>query len=159
MYIDKDLMFSDAQVISASTDATGTNIIDLGVGRSIGTGEPMCVVFQIDVAADQAQGDEDYAFQVEYATSAAQTTYRVVSRVAFESGTPAAGFLDADLLVAGYVFALPVPPVSDSVDDRFLGVRYDVAGTTAGLTVTAWLAPQSMVDSAKTIYASGYSIT
>jgi len=159
MYIDKNLLLSDAQAITA--DAISTNIIDLGVtgGYSLGTGEPMCVVFQVDVDADQTTGDEDYAFQVEYATSSAQTTYRVVGRLAFESGTPAAGFLDADLLVAGYVFAIPVPPVSSTVDDKFLGVRYDVAGTTPTITVTAWLAPLSLVDTAKINYASGYSIT
>ena len=60
MYVDNELLLSDAQAVT--TDAVGTNVIDLSVDRSIGNGEPMAVVFTIDVAADQTSGDEDYTF-------------------------------------------------------------------------------------------------
>lgn len=158
MYIDRNLLLSDAQAVTA--DAVGTNVIDLSVARSIGSGEPISVFFQVDVAADQTTGDEDYTFDVEFASDAAQTTARkLVGRRIFESGTPTAPAQDADLLVAGFVFEIPIPAVSAAEDERYLGIRYDVAGTTPTITCTAWVAPSVMGDDPKVNYASGYSIT
>ena len=51
MILDSQLKFSDSQAVTAS--AVGTNVIDLSVARSIGSGEPMVVMFVVDVAADQ----------------------------------------------------------------------------------------------------------
>jgi len=157
MYVDAQNLFSDAQAVTA--DAVGTNVIDLGVARSIGNGEPMAVVFSVDVAADQTTGDEDYTFDVEYATDAAQTTGRqLVGRRIYESGTPGAPAQDADLLVAGYRLAIPIPPTTGAEDARYLGIRYDVAGTTPTITVTAFLTPMSMIDAAVD-YADGFTIS
>lgn len=157
MIFDKDLLFSDAQAITA--DAVGTNVIDLSVARNIGAGEPLAVVFIVDVAADQTTGDEDYTFDVEYATNAAQTTGRqLIGRRVFESGTPTAPAQDADLLVAGYMFTIPLPSVSATEDERYIGIRYDVTGTTPTITCTAFLAPLSMVDSHKVAYPNAYTI-
>lgn len=157
MIPDKDLLFSDAQAITA--DAVGTNSLDLSVARSIGSGEPMAVVFIVDVAADQTTGDEDYTFEVEYASNAAQTTGRqLIGRRVFESGTPTAPAQDADLLVAGYMFTIPLPSVSATEDERYIGIRYDVTGTTPTITCTAFLAPLSMVDSHKVAYPNAYTI-
>lgn len=151
-------MFSDAQAVTA--DAVGTNVIDLSVARNIGAGEPMCVIFQVDVAADQTTGDEDYTFDVEYASDAAQTTARkLIGRRIFESGTPTAPAEDADLLVAGFMFMVPIPSTAAAEDERYLGIRYDVTGTTPTITMTAWVAPQSFYDDPKIAYTSGYSIT
>jgi hypothetical protein len=155
--IDANLLFSDAQAITA--DAVGTNVIDLTAAAAIGAGEPMAVVFVVDVAADQTTGDEDYTFDVEYATNAAQTTGRqLIGRRVFESGTPTAPAQDADLLVAGFQFVIPIPPVSASEDERYIGIRYDVTGTTPTITCTAYLTPMSMVDSAKVSYPNGYTV-
>ena len=145
MLIDKDLTFSDAQSVSSS--AVGTNVIDLGGDLSIGVGEPMGVVFVVDVAADQTTGDEDYTFDVEYASDAGQTTARkLVGRRIFESGTPDAPAEDADLLVAGFKFVIPIPPTGLSESERYLGIRYVTAGTTPTITVTAFLQPLSMIQ-------------
>lgn len=158
MIIDANLLFSDAQAITE--DAVGTNVIDLSQDRSIGNGEPMAVVFVVDVAADQTTGDEDYTFEVEYASAAAQNAGRqLIGRRVFESGTPAAGLQDADLLVAGFKFAIPIPPTALSESERYLGIRYDVAGTTPTITCTAFLTPMSMIDSAKVSFANGYDIS
>jgi len=156
MYVDSQLLFSDAQAITA--DAVGTNVIDLGVDRSIGNGEPMCVMFSVDVAADQTTGDEDYAFEVEYASNAAQSTgrQRVGSRL-FESGTPDAPAQNADLLVVGFKFFIPIPPTTLAESERYIGIRYDVTGTTPTITTTAVLIPMSMVD-ANVLYADGFTI-
>ena len=156
MYVDSQLLFSDAQAITA--DAVGTNVIDLSQDRSIGGGEAMCVMFSVDVAADQTSSDEDYTFEVEYSSDAAQTTARKrVGFTAYQSGTPAAPTLNADLLVAGYKFFLPIPPGPLSISERFLGIRYDVTGTSPTITCTAVLMPMSMVD-ADAVYVDGFTI-
>jgi len=145
MYIDNFLKLSDAQALTAT--AVGTNVIDLSDERSIGNGEPMAVVFSVGVAADQTTGDEDYTFDVEYATNAAQSTgAQLMGRRIFESGTPTAPAQDADLLVAGFLFAIPIPPTTLDEDGQFLGVRYTLAGTTPSITVDAWVAPLADVS-------------
>lgn len=156
MYVDAQSLFSDAQALTAT--AVGTNVIDLGANRSIGNGEPLAVVFTIDVAADQGTGDEDYTFEVEYATDAAQTTGRqLVGRRIFESGTPTAPAQDADLLVAGFKVVIPVPPTTTAESARYIGVRYTLAGTSPSVTVTADLKPMNMIE-AQNYYADGYEI-
>ena len=140
MYIDSLLQISDAQALTVT--AVGTNVIDLSVARSIGSGEPMALVFSVGVAADQTTGDEDYTFDLEYATNAAQSTgAQLMGRRIFESGTPTAPAQDADLLVAGYVFAIPIPPVTASETGQYLGMRATLAGTTPTITVDCWVAP------------------
>ena len=157
MLIDAENRFSDSQAITA--DAVGTNVIDLGADRSIGNGTPMAVLFTVEVDADQTTGDEDYTFEVEYASNAAQTTGRqLIGRRAFESGTPTAPAQDADLLVAGFSFAIPIPPTRLTESERYLGIRYDVTGTTPTITMSAVLVPLSMVD-AQAIYPKGYTVS
>lgn len=157
MILDLQNQFSNSQAITA--DAVGTNVIDLGVDRSIGNGEPMCVFFTCEVAADQTTGDEDYTFDVEYASDAAQTTARqLIGRRIFESGTPAAPAQDADLLIAGFSFIIPIPPTTLTQSERFIGIRYDVTGTTPTITMSADLVPLSMVV-ARNIYPKGYTVS
>ena len=157
MYTDAQTQFSDAQAVT--TDAVGDNVIDLSIDRSIGNGEAMGVMFIVDVAADQTTGDEDYTFDVEYASNAAQTTGRqLIGRRVFESGTPDAPAQDADLLVAGFRFFVPIPPTTLAESERYLGIRYDTLGVTPTITMTAFLMPMSMVDADNT-YADGFAIT
>ncbi len=156
MYIDDQLLFSDAQAITA--DATGTNVVDLGVSRALGVGEPMAVLFTVDVAADQTTGDEDYEFEVEYASAAAQDAgQQQIGSLIFESGTPGAPALNADLLVAGFQFAISIPHIKSGVQNRYLGVRYDVTGTSPTVTITAALMPLSMIQG-EVVYAKNYAI-
>lgn len=157
MYTDARLQFSDAQALTAT--ALSTNVIDLGVARAIGNGEEMSVLITVDVAADQGAGDEDYTFAVEFGTNAAISTGRQeVGRRIFESGTPDAPAQNADLLVAGFAFAIPVPQLSSGEVARYLGVRYTLAGTTPTITVTTHLVPTSVI-SQYTPYANGYTIS
>ena len=158
MILDAETRFSDSQALTAT--AVGTNVVDLSQDRAIGTGEPMAVVFTVVVAADQTTGDEDYTFDVEYASDAAQTTARkLVGRRIFESGTPGAPAEDADLLVAGFKFAIALPPSTLSSSEQFIGVRYTLAGTTPTITVDADLVPQSFVGMNDIQYANNYTIT
>lgn len=157
MYLDGQLLLSDAQAVTAS--AVGTNVIDFSVDTSIGNGEPMAIVIVVDVAADQTTGDEDYTFDVEFASNAAQSTgVQLVGRRIFESGTPTAPAQNADLLVAGFKFTIPLPVTALSESEQFLGIRYVTAGTSPTITCTAFLQPMSMIDGYNT-YADGYAIT
>lgn len=157
MILDLQHRFSDAQAVT--TDAVGSNVIDLSLDRAIGTGEPMCIVFTVDVAADQTTGDEDYQFDVEYASDAAQTTARqLIGRRIYESGTPTAPAQNADLLVAGFTFVIDIPPTKLSESERYLGIRYDTTGTTPTITMTAHLQPKSMIQMTDD-YASGFTVT
>jgi len=157
MFLDAELQFSDSQAVT--TDAVGTNVIDLSVDRSIGNGEPMAVVIVVEVDADQTTGDEDYSFDVEYASDSAQTTGRqLIGRRVFESGTPTAPAQDADLLVVGFKIVIPIPPTTLAESEQFLGIRYDTLGTTPTITCSAYLQPMSMIDADNT-YASGFTVS
>lgn len=157
MILDAQLQFSDSQAVT--TDAVGTNVIDLGVDRSIGNGTAMGVVFIVEVAADQTSSDEDYTFDVEYASNAAQSTGRqLIGRRVFESGSPTAPAQDADLLVVGFKFIIPIPPTTLAESERYLGIRYDTTGTSPIITCSAYLAELSMID-ATNDYADGFLIT
>jgi len=158
MILDAQNLFSDAQALTAT--AISDNVIDLSQARSIGNGEPLAVLFVVDVAADQTTGDEDYTFEVKYASNAALTAgENLIGRRVFESGTPGAPAQDADLLVAGFRFYIPIPPTQAAEDERYFGVEYTLAGTTPTITVTAALMPMSMIDSNLIEYANGYTIT
>lgn len=157
MFLDAFNQFSDSQAVT--TDAVGTNVIDLSLNRSIGNGEPMAVVWIVEVAADQGAGDEDYTFEVEYSSDAAQTADRqLMGRRVFESGTPTAPAQDADLLVPGFRIIIPIPPTKLTESNRFIGIRYDTLGDTPSITVSAFLQPLSMID-ATNDYADGFNIT
>lgn len=156
MYIDAQSEFSSSQAVTV--DAVGTNVIDLGSVRAIGNGCPMAVAFFIEVAADQTTGDEDYEFQVEYASNAAQSAgQQIVGLRKYESGTPGAGSQNADLLVSGYTVIIPVPPTTTAESGQFIGVRYNTTGTTPSVTVSAALMPLADID-ATNDYANNYTI-
>ncbi|MCK5236705.1 MAG: hypothetical protein KAR06_06940, partial [Deltaproteobacteria bacterium] len=145
MLQDAQAKFSDSEAITASQ--VGENVIDLSQDRSIGVGEPMAVVINVEVAADQTTGDEDYTFDAEFASDAAQTTARqLIGRRVFESGTPTAPAQNADLLVAGFQIVIPIPPTVLSESERYLGIRYVTAGTSPTITCSAVLMPMNMIQ-------------
>jgi hypothetical protein len=156
MYIDNQNELSNSQAVTAS--AVGTNVIDLGSNRSIGNGEPMAAVFFIEVAADQTSGDEDYTFQVEYSSNAAQSAGRqLIGSRSFESGAPVAPAQDADLLVSGFKIIVPIPPTTTAESGQFIGIRYVTAGTSPTITCSASIMPMSMIDATNS-YANAYTI-
>lgn len=63
MYLDAQLLFSDAQAITAA--AGSTNKIDFGAARDIGTGEPLYVVVTVDVAFTDASSDSTLTVALE----------------------------------------------------------------------------------------------
>lgn len=157
MILDAQNQLSDSQALTAT--AISTNVIDLSSDRSIGSGEPMAVVFNVEVAADQTTGDEDYTFAVEMAAEVALDTTNVeIGRIVFESGTPTLPAFDADLLVAGFTFAIPVGPLPVSMSAQYLAARYTLAGTTPTITVSAHFIPLSGVQNTL-LFANNYTIS
>lgn len=55
MYVDAQLLFSDAQAVTAA--AASTNTVDLGIARDIGAGQDLYVVSVCDVAMTDAGSD------------------------------------------------------------------------------------------------------
>ncbi len=156
MFLDGQNQFSDSQALTVT--ALSTNVIDLSLIRAIGVGEPLCVVFNVEVTALVSDDDEDYTFGLEVASAAAMDAgQQEIAQLQFESGTPGAPALDADLLVAGYSFTIPVPPLPNSIANRYLGVRYTLAGTSMGITVSAHLQPQNQIQMVNN-YADGIAI-
>ena len=143
MYIDKQLLVSEAQAVSS--DGYATNVIDLGVaGRNIAAGEQMAFVVFVDTAADAADGDETYEFQIH-------------ESAASNMGSPTTLLTKAvsrTLLTAGAKVILPVPETAL----QYLSVYYNVGGTSPSITVTTALIPLSMVDQYKS-YANNYTIS
>lgn len=148
MRTDALLLLSDAQAVTA--DVVSTNALKLGAaGLDIGVGEPLAVVFVIDVAADYTTGDETYKFVVRTATASNGTT-GAVSLVE----TPA---IAGDALTAGTRFALLLPQNRVAATATHLAAYYDVTGTTPTVTVTAFVQPASMVQNDE-YYASGFTV-
>jgi len=148
MYLDAQQLFSDAQALTVT--AVSTNVIDLGVDRNIGIGEPMCVVFNVDVAADSTTGNETYEFQVQ--TGSTATPADVIAKVGY-GGT---NELAETVLVAGYRAIVALP--NNSALDRYLRINYVLGGTTPTITVTAHLQPMNMVQ-AEAVYPDGITIS
>ena len=138
MFIDAQLLFSDAQAVTA--DARSTNVVDLGVGRTLFDGEPLAIVIVIDVGADYTTTDETYAFQVRTDDNSSMSSPTVVSTTTISAASSG--------LAAGKRFVLPIP-IGVAIE-RYLEVYYDVGGTTPSLTVTAFLQPLSMIDKFRT---------
>src|SRR5688572_28726288 len=148
MILDAQTMLSDAQAVT-SADAYSTNTYDTGdetPARRIGDGEPMCVVFCVDVAAGNDGGSFTDTFDFLFVDSANAnlSSHTVVAqrRVA------------AALLIAGAIIVVPIPPGTNA--QRYVGGRYE-RGTDDTITVSAWIVPQSFVSKLMT-YAKGYVV-
>jgi len=145
MILDAELQFSNAQVLgTGATDST--NLIDLGVDRDIGIGEPMAIVITIGVAADFADADETYHFQLETDDNAAFSSSKIIADQIFIT-------TDARLTLGDKV----VLPLGHR-NEQFLQLVYTLGGTTPSVTVDAYLQPMSMIDG-YTFYANAYDVT
>jgi hypothetical protein len=141
MYVDKLGLFSDAQALTASAQAT--NVVDFSSvvpKRQVGAGKQLWVIFSIGVAADFTTGDETYQFDL-YTSAAANMS----SPVVLASRAVVAGSLTAGALVA-----MTVP--QDSMLE-FFSPHYTLGGTTPSVTVTSWLTDESPPE--HTMYAAG----
>lgn len=141
---DSKLLFSEAQAFTAT--GVSTNVVDLGIDQDIGKGEPMTVVVVVTTAADSADGDETYQFALQSDDNDSFSSADELVRVT----------RTRDVLSAGYLITVPV----GIVNQRYLRLQAILGGTTPSVSVTAYLHPSSMVDTASgnSAYAGGYSI-
>jgi hypothetical protein len=142
MILDSLLKFSDAQALTAT--AVSTNVVPLSLDRDIGIGEPMGVVITVGVAADFANLDETYQFQLQTDDNDSFSSATVIGDVTVIAAN----------LTAGDKVVIPI----GHSNEAFLRLNYVLGGTTPSVTVDALLQPLSMIDGSAT-YASGYSIT
>ena len=151
--IDALCLFSDAQAVT--TDVVSTNVFDCGnvtPKRQIGTGVPLAVTFQIDVSADFTTGDETYEFQVIQSAADTMSTPTIIAQQSYI----ASGVMISTLLVAGYIFVLPIPPGYPL--QRYISAFYNTGGNTPTMTVTAWLGRQADAPIKPQTYANAYNI-
>lgn len=145
MFVDAKLQLSDDQALTAT--AASTNVIDLGIDRDIGRGEPMCAVITVTTAADTANADETYSFALETDDNDSFSSATVLATYAPAAAT----------LAAGYQFIIPLA----HENERYLRLNYTLGGTTPSVTVSAYLSPQNFVDSGsgKVYYDGGYTVS
>ena len=143
MYLDQQLVLSDSQALTGS--AVSTNAIDLGsLTRNIGIGEPMAVVFVINVAAGGTTPTLAAAIQFD-STAAFSTAVSVDSGPAWTAAQ----------LVAGAKFVIPID--ADTTLNEFVRVNYTMTGTSPTVTVTAYVQPMEMVQ-AEQVGTTGYTV-
>jgi hypothetical protein len=142
-YVDAQGLLSDAQAFTAT--AVSTNTYDtLSATNDIGVGEPICIEFNVDVAADFTTGNETYQFDV-------------ISSAAANLGSPTvlvSRILTAATLVAGYSFFITIP----SKAQRYVGWQLTAGGTTPTITVTANIKSVEEVQALK-YYPKNYTIS
>jgi hypothetical protein len=143
MILDKQLQLSDSQALTASADST--NYIANGVDSDLGTGEPMVVMINVEVAANAADGNETYVANLE-----------VDDNTSFSSGTVAASVTIPRGSAAGSKFFIHIP--KSQATEEYMQLQYVLGGTTPSVTLSAHIVPQSFVDSYRE-YASGYTVS
>lgn len=149
MILDALGLLSDSQAVTAT--AVSTNTVDLMGSTAtpvadISNGEPMGVIFNIEVAADFTTTDETYVFEVITSAAAALTSPTVVGSKTLVAADRAAGSI------------ITVPIAKGTVTQRYLGARYTTGGTTPTVTVSAYYAPVSYGEK-RAYYKSGYTVS
>jgi hypothetical protein len=135
MMLDNQQVLSDAQALTAT--AVSTNKYDTGLTIQQLAGADMGVGFFVDVAADFTTGDETYTFAI-----CSDADSALGSPTVHESRALLAAYL-----IAGAKFFMSfdpsTQPVAAAATERYLGVRYTLAGTSPSVTITAVLMKRS----------------
>jgi hypothetical protein len=141
-YLDAQLTLSDSQALTAT--AASTNVIDFGSLVGVAGGEPLAVVINVEVAADNTTGNETYSV-------ALQTD----GDVAFGSAQTVGTFTIPAGAAAGTTVCLPFIP-NAAFSEQYYRLNYTLGGTTPTVTLSAYVVPLNMVD---TYYAHPDNIT
>lgn len=138
MFLDSQLRLSASQQPTQGTSTVTTNAYDMGVAKSLGSGEPMALVFFIEAITASADA---YTFTLITADNDALTSNVLVH---LQDTIPAAS------IPAGAMVVIPIPPQVVGVigSDRYIGGRYTL-GASDALTVSAYILPLSFVESRK----------
>lgn len=142
MFVDSQTLLSDAQALTATADST--NYIDLGVDRDIGRGCPQALVIVVDTAADTANADETYQFQVETDDNTSFSSSTIIADRTIAGAS----------LTAGSRHVIPL----GLTNERYLQAVYTLGGTTPSVTVTAFIQPMDQIAAEDVTYASGYTV-
>lgn len=144
MFLDSELRISSAQVATTNTTTVTTNGYDTGlIGRRIGTGEPLVVVFFVESRTGSA---DTFSFEAISAADAALTSS--VTRLALR------GPFTAAQIPVGTAVVVDVPPGLPT--QRYLGGRYTL-GSSDALTASAFVMPRSFLDNLA-YFASGFTM-
>ena len=143
MILDSQLLFSDAQAITAA--AASTNGVDFGAGtKDLGLGESLWIALNVDVAFTDAGSDSTITVTLETDTDPA-----------FGSPTVAATLVTIPALAAiGAAYFVSIEP--GVVAERYVQLRYTPANgnlTTGSVTAAIVKDIQKQV-----IYPKGYTI-
>lgn len=142
MIMDAELLFSDAQAITAA--AASTNYLDLGAARNIGVGEELFIVVTVDTAFTDSGSDSTLTVALEgdstttFTPDASQTLFTI----------PA-------LAAAGSVYAAKINP-DFAGNYRYLQLKY----TPNNGNLTTGAVTASVVKNVQkyTSYAKGYTV-
>ena len=151
MFLDRLTRLVDTQAITGS--AVTTNSYDLGSsaastpGRRVGGGEPLSVVFVVEVAAAGDSGTSGDGFVFRAVSSTAST---LASSTTIIQRTVA-----MSLLTAGAIVEVPLPVGTPT--QRYLGGQVDLATGGDTISVSVYIMPRSMVQDWVS-YAKGYAI-
>jgi hypothetical protein len=141
MFLDKLGQLCDSQAFT--TDDYSTKSYDKGGDFSVGGGEPLAIVINVEVAGTGAGG---YEFQAIQSAAAALS-----SEVIIASLQP----LEA-ALTAGSVHILDIPPVQTPL--RYLGLKFNNMSGSTAVTISAHVVPRSFAYAYKA-FADGFTIS
>lgn len=144
MYVDSQLLFSDAQAVTAA--AGSTNTIDLGAVRDIGTGAQLYVVVVCDVAMTDGSSDSTLAVALEGDSTTSFTP----------DGTDTL-FTFSALSAIGTIKYAALDPGMASLQYRYIRLKYTPAG--GDLTTGSFTAFITSDISKYTSYADGITIS
>lgn len=126
------LYFATAKAVTATGNAD--NPIDLkAVKTQFNGGRPLVVMIQINTAADFTTTDETYQF-----------TLQTDDNASFSSAaTVATRTIAASILTANSLHVIDIP--ENTNNERYLGLRHVLGGTTPSVTYTAWIAEKGQL--------------
>mgnify|MGYP001597728774 CR=1 FL=1 len=128
MYVDAQLLFSDAQAVTAT--AVSTNVVDLRAVRDMGLGEPLYIVCIVDVAFTDGGSDTTIAVSLETDSDEAFGSATVQGTMTTFAALTAAGATQ---------MIFPIPP--SWMNERYARLRYTTAnGNLTTGSFTAFIA-------------------
>lgn len=111
MYVDAQLLLSDAQAVTAAADST--NLIDFGVARDIGTGESLYLVVCVDVALTDGSSDSTVTVALQGDSTATITPDSTVDL-----------FTIPALAAAGNIYISKLDPGAGPLGYRYVNIKY-----------------------------------
>lgn len=146
MFVDSYTQLAAAQAFTAT--ALFTNVLDMStVDPDLGDGEPIGLQLTVDVAADFTTGNETYQLDILTDDAAALSSPTVVQ----------SAIITAAELAAGDKHFFPLK--KNIIQERYIGGRLTLGGTTPTITVSADIRPQSMSEGNYRHYASGFTVS